>query len=301
MSRSFFAAFCTVVALSLAAPGAAQGPSASSHRLLATTAELATALKDPEVVILHIADRAAAFEEGHIPGARFVRYADFAVNGERELGSELPAVAEIQRVFEAVGVSNTSRVVLYGASPVAAARAFFTLDAAGHPRVALLDGGLRAWRAEGRPVETGAAKPVTRGHFTAVLNPARVASAQLIQQEMSRGGIALVDVRPDAEFLGTDGGMAGHHAAGHIAGASQLPWNALMQEDGRFLPRAQLQAKLTAAGAAAGKPVVSYCMVGMRASVVYFVARHLGYDAKLYDGSIVDWSMRKLPVTTGRQ
>ncbi len=189
---------------------------------------------------------------------------------------------------------------MYAASPVTAARAFFTLDAMGHDNVAILDGGLRAWRDEKRPIETGPAKQSPKGEFTPVLNAARVATAQQIQQLMPTASIALVDVRPDPEFLGTDGGMGGMHAAGHIAGAKQLTWNELVGPDGRFLPRDQLQAKLTAAGATSGKPVVAYCMVGMRASVVYFVARHIGYDARLYDGSIVDWSMKKLPVTKGR-
>src|SRR4029450_6412708 len=142
------------------------------------------------------------------------------------------------QVFEAVGVSNTSRVVVYSASTVAAARAFFTLDAMGHPRVALLDGRLRAWRAENRPTESGAAKAVAKGSFTPVLNPARLATAQQIQQQMASGGSALVDVRPDAGDLGTDGGM-GMHAPGHIAGAAQLPWDTLVGSDGRFLPRDQ--------------------------------------------------------------
>ncbi len=265
-----------------------------------STAELAAAAKDPSLVILHVADRPSAFEEAHIPGARFIRYADFAIDGDQSVGSELPPVAEAKRVFEAVGVSNHSRVVVYTASPVTAARAFFTLDAMGHDKVAILDGGLRAWRDEKRPIETGPAKPSPKGEFTPVLNAARVATAQQIQQQMPTASIALVDVRPDPEFLGTDGGMGGMHAAGHIAGAKQLTWNELVGPDGRFLPRDQLQAKLSAAGATSGKPVVAYCMVGMRASVVYFVARHIGYDARLYDGSIVDWSMKKLPVTKGR-
>jgi thiosulfate/3-mercaptopyruvate sulfurtransferase len=94
--------------------------------------------------------------------------------------------------------------------------------------------------------------------------------------------------------------MAGAHAAGHIDGARQLTWGSLVGPDGRFLPVGELRAKLTSAGATPGKPVVSYCMIGMRASVVYFVARHLGLDARLYDGSIVDWSRRRLPTKTGR-
>ena len=133
------------------------------------------------------------------------------------------------------------------------------------------------------------------------LNASRLTSAQQIQQQMAAKAIALIDVRPDPEFLGTDGGMNGMHAVGHIEGAKQLPWDTLVAADGRFLPRDQLQARLAAAGAVPGKPVVSYCMVGMRASVVYFVARHLGHDVQLYDGSIVDWSRRRLPVKTGRE
>ncbi|MGH9176129.1 MAG: rhodanese-like domain-containing protein, partial [Vicinamibacterales bacterium] len=118
MSRCLFAAFWTVLALGAAVPRAGAQTAPPARGLLFSTAELATALKDPDVVILHVADRPSVFEEGHIPGARFVRYADFAVDGGQGLGSELPSVAEIQRIFRAVGVSNGSRVVVYGVSPV---------------------------------------------------------------------------------------------------------------------------------------------------------------------------------------
>lgn len=124
--------------------------------------------------------------------------------------------------------------------------------------------------------------------------------AEWIASRLETPQIALVDARPDDEFTGSDGGMGGAHAAGHLPGARQLVWDALVSREGRFLPDDQLHAKLEAAGAKPGVPVVSYCMVGMRASVVYFVARHLGYDARMYDGSIVDWGRRMLPVKTGR-
>ena len=276
-------------------PAVAQTPRGD---MLVSAAELAKRLSDADVVVLHVGDRESAFADGHLPGARFVRYGDFAVEGDRGLGSELAAADQLKRVFEAAGVSDNSRVVLYGTSTVAAARAFFTLDAAGHARVALLDGGLTAWKAGNRPIETGPAKAHARGTFTPKINAAKVTDAAFIQQQA--GSIALVDVRPDPEYLGTDGGMGGAHAIGHIAGAQQLPWNALVGSDGRFLPRAELEAKLKAAGVTGGKPVVPYCMVGMRASVVYFVARYLGHDARMYDGSIIDWTQRKLPTKTGR-
>jgi thiosulfate/3-mercaptopyruvate sulfurtransferase len=269
--------------------------------LLVSPAHLARQLNDPALVILHVADRESSFTEGHIPGASFVLYGDLAVDGDRSVGSELPPIDALERVFEAAGVSDNTRVVIYGSSTVAAARAFFTLDVVGHPRVALLDGGLTAWKAEGRALETGRAPSARRGTFTPKVSLARLADAALIQQQMAIGGISLLDIRPDAEYLGTDGGIGGMHTPGHIPGARQLPWNTLVREDGRFLSPPELEVKLRAAGVATGKPVVTYCMVGMRASVAYFVARYLGYDARLYDGSIMDWTQRKLPTTTGRQ
>lgn len=298
MHRPFVIAVALAAIVSLTA--AAQTPKPSSQGLLVTARELAASLTDPNLVVLHVTDRASAYQEAHIPGARLLLYADYAIPGPDDVGSELPPPAQAKQIFEAVGVSNTSRVVIYGTSTVAAARAFFTLDAMGHPHVALLDGGLHAWQAESHPTESGPGEPSPKGRFAPVLNAERVASAQQIQQQMKSGGIALVDVRPDPEYLGTDGGM-GRHAPGHIEGAAQLPWDTLVGSDGRFLPREQLQAKLAAAHVVSGKPVVAYCMVGMRASVVYFVSRYLGYDARLYDGSIVDWTQRRLPVKTGRQ
>ena len=279
------------VALALAC-----GTPLAAQPLLVSATDLAAMLKDPNVVVLHIAERGAVFEEGHIPGARFVRYGDFAIEGADSVGSELPAADIVKRVFEAVGVSDTSRVILYGQSPVAAARAFFTLDAFGLRRVGLLDGGLRAWRDAQQPLEKGSSVSPARGTFTPRLNPQRIADAAFIQKHVAGQSMALLDVRPDDEYFGNNT-MGGAHAPGHIAGAKQLTWNSLVGADGRFLPRPQLQQKLEAAGVASGKPVVAYCMVGMRASVVYFVSRLLGHDVKLYDGSIVDWSRRKLPTT----
>lgn len=290
----------TRVAMVIACAAAAFAAVRIAPSLLVSASELAALMNDPSAVVLHVADDRRVFEEGHVPGAAFVKYADFAVDGPGALGAELPPLAQLERVFEAAGVSDSSRVIVYGSSPVAAARAFFTLDAIGVARVALLDGGLKAWRAEGRQVETGAGRPRRPGRLTPRLDPRRIADAAFVLERARRHpATALIDVRPDPEFLGTGGGQA-MHPPGHIDGARQLPWTMLVASDGRFLPRDALDAKLRAAGAAAGTTVVPYCMVGMRASVVYFVARHLGYDARLYDGSVIDWSQRGLPLKTGR-
>ncbi len=128
----------------------------------------------------------------------------------------------------------------------------------------------------------------------------RVVSADWIKERLSSPKMTLLDARPDAEFTGADGGMGGAHVKGHLPDAQQLVWNSLLDSSGRFLPDAELKKKFEAIGATKGTPLVSYCMVGMRASVTYFVARHLGYDARMYDGSIVDWTRRKLPAVMGK-
>jgi thiosulfate/3-mercaptopyruvate sulfurtransferase len=280
---------CVVAAL----PAGAQ----ESRGLLVSAADLIPRIDAPELVVLHAGDRPSEFEAAHIPGARFARYREFAVNGPDGLGSELPAPGDLAALFRQWGISAEADVVVYAASPVAAARLFFTLDAAGHPRVRVLDGGLRAWQEAGGSVATGPERHrAARGiPFAPRMNEARLATAAWIQRQLLQQAIALVDVRPDDEFTGADRGHGGAHVAGHIAGARQLPWNTLVDDRGRFLPDEALRRHLEGAGAAAGRPVVAYCMIGMRASVVYFIARHLGYDARLYDGSIIDWGRRGLP------
>jgi thiosulfate/3-mercaptopyruvate sulfurtransferase len=191
-------------------------------------------------------------------------------------------------------------VIIYG-SPIAATRLFFTLDYFGHPYARVLNGGLNAWKASGGALATGAAAATTSAAaLTPRLQPDRVVSADWITARLSTGRMTLLDARPDNEFTGADGGMNGMHVKGHLPDAQQLVWNTLLDASGKFLPDTELRKKYEAIGASKGTPLVSYCMVGMRASVTYFVARHLGYDARMYDGSIVDWTRRKLPAVMGK-
>jgi thiosulfate/3-mercaptopyruvate sulfurtransferase len=286
---------------------------ADTPGLLLTPAALAAALKDPATVVVAVGNSEDDFIAGHIPGARFVRYDDIAINADG-LSSELPPVDQLRRVLAAVGIGDTSRVVIYGA-PIPAARMFFTLDYLGHPSAKLLNGGLNAWKASGGAVEIAPAPKVAAATLAPKPRPDRVVSADWIKErlssptlrqaqgrpEQSRGAkMTLLDARPDAEFTGADGGMNGAHVKGHLPDARQLVWNSLLDAKGQYLPDAELRKKFEAIGASKTTPLVSYCMVGMRASVTYFVARHLGYDARMYDGSIVDWTRRKLPAVTGK-
>lgn len=274
---------------------------AATSGLLVSPSELAAMLKDPAVVVIAVGNQSGDFESGHIPGARFVRYGDIAIDIDG-LQSELPPADQLRKVFAAAGISDRSKVIIYG-TPIAATRMFFTLDYFGHPYARVLNGGFNAWRANGGAVETGPSRGprLDAGvSLTARVQADRVVSADWIKERLSTNKMTLLDARPDAEFTGADGGMNGMHVRGHLPDAQQLVWNTLLDSSGKFLPDAELRARYAAIGAARGTPLVSYCMVGMRASVTYFVARHLGYDARMYDGSIVDWTRRKLPAVMGK-
>src|SRR5581483_11021672 len=144
---------------------AAAAPAVRSD-MLVTTNWLAQHLKDPKLVILHVSRDRKAYDDGHIPGARFLALSDIAVTREGIL-NELPPAAALKEVLERAGVSDDSRVILYGDSSVLpATRAYFTLDYLGHgDSAALLDGGLPKWTAESRPVEKDA-PPARQGKLT---------------------------------------------------------------------------------------------------------------------------------------
>jgi thiosulfate/3-mercaptopyruvate sulfurtransferase len=286
---------------------------APSSGLLVSADELAAMLADPAVVVVAVGTSPDEFTGGHIPGARFVLYRDIAPDVDG-LQSELPPIDQLRRVLANAGIGDRSKVIIYG-STIAATRLFFTLDYFGHAEARVLNGGLAAWKARGGRLETGSPRSLPAPALTPKPQPDRVVSADWIRERLStptlrqapggpegsRGAkMTLLDARPDPEFTGSDGGMNGMHVVGHLPDARQLVWNTLVDSTGRFLPDAELRKKYEAIGASADTPLVSYCMVGMRASVTYFVARHLGYDARMYDGSIVDWTRRKLPAVKGR-
>jgi thiosulfate/3-mercaptopyruvate sulfurtransferase len=261
--------------------------------LLVTTTQLAARLDDPRTVVVHVGRDRASYDAGHIPGAQFLALS--SIVAERAgVPNELPAPEQLETAFEGVGVSDPSRVVLYGdLAGLAAARAFFTLDYLGKTDAALLDGGLEQWRVENRPVQT-AASAARRGALTVRLRPDVLADADYIRANLGNDStFVLIDARPPAEFSGETPGE-GITRPGHIPGAHNIFWRTSLVSDTDMRLRSPevLAAAYTLADADQDDTVVTYCRTGVQASHAYFVARYLKRPVKMYDGSMIDWSRR---------
>ena len=246
------------------------------------------AKKPAGVTVVHVAQNAAAFEAGHIPGARFLPVS--AVAARRGLVSnELPPVDEIDAALEAAGIGDSGRIVLYSDDPLLAARAFFALDYLGHGnRAALLDGGFGKWKAEGLPVEAGQAA-AREARFTPRIDEKRLMTIEALKPLAGTRSVSLVVARPPAQFTGSDPSDTVSRP-GHIPGAKSIFWKTLLAADGTLLPPERLREIHTAAGIDPRRRAISYCRSGVQASMSHFVLRYLGYDAAMYDGSYSEWS-----------
>ena len=286
----------------LVAPRAAAQPSAreAADSLLLTTGELRDRLTRGNVVLLHIGEP-ADYKAGHIPGARFLPY-DAISQRRNGLVLELPPVSALHSLFESLGVSDESRIVLYWSkdwySPTT--RVFLTLDYLGlGERTSILDGGFAAWKAAGGPVTTAVPSPT---HGTLTIHPRSdvIVDATAVRSAIGDARAVILDARDPRFYTGQATGM--HVREGHVPGAKNLPFTTLFDERGTFKPRETLEKLMDAAGATPDKRVISYCHIGQQATVVYFAARLLGREARLYDGSWDEWSrLSELPIDTGRR
>lgn len=268
--------------------------------MLVTAAWLAAHLSDPGLVVLCIDSSPEFYSRGHIPSARQIKLEDIAVTRDG-IPNEFPPVEDLRKTFAAAGVSNSSRLVLYGErSNLFAARAYFTLDYLGVAgRAALLDGGIDKWTAEHRPLstETPRVKPAA---LTISLRPEiLVDTAAMRDLAKKPEAVTLIDARPTKEFSGEQLSEE-VTKAGHIPGASSLFWMDMLvsRENPVLKPEVDLRRMYSALNAKADQPLVTYCRTGMQSSFDYFVAKYLGYDPSMYDASFFEWSKNNLPVET---
>jgi thiosulfate/3-mercaptopyruvate sulfurtransferase len=229
---------------------------------------------------------------GHIPGAAFMDVDGELASAPGERGRHpLPDAEAFQAAARRAGIGPDSLVVAYDeAAEGGAARLWWLLRHFGHEHVAVLDGGLRGWRVDGGPLETGAAEPAT-GAFSARPGEGDMREAEELAAPLA--GFLLLDARAPERYRGEVEPI--DPVAGHIPGAVNLPF-AELAPDGRFLPAEDLRARFEAAGAAPGRELVAYCGSGVTACVLLLAAEVAGLEpGRLYPGSWSEWSGRGLP------
>ena len=291
--------------------GAGQKKNAPSVRseMIVSTSWLAGHLNDPKVVVLHVARERTHYDGGHIPGARFVGWGEITATRDG-VPNELAPVADLQMLFERLGIGDEARIVLYGDnSGLSAARAYFTLDYLGHgARAALLDGGLEKWKTERRTISTGMVETKT-ARFTPRVRASAVTNLDVVRDlswtatNISSPGVVLIDARPVDEYTGAKPGD-GVSRGGHIPGAANVFWmqNVVSKENPALRSAAELRRTYEEAGAQHGRTIVTYCRTGGQASHAFFTLKYLGYDVVMYDGSFFEWSNTEgTPVVAGEK
>ncbi len=271
--------------------------STSDPQLLVSTDWLAAHLGAPDLRILDASwhmpetgrDARREYDHGHIPSARF-----FDIDEISDKQSELPHMAPPVEKFisrmRAMGIGDGHRVVVYDSVGLfSAARVWWLFRLFGKEDVAVLDGGLPKWKAEGRPLED--MPPILRDrHFTARRNAGLVRDVTQVAATAKLGDAQIVDARAPSRFRGEEPEPRPDLRAGRIPGSRNVHYASLLNPDGTMKDEAGLRAVFEAAGVDVGAPVVTTCGSGITAAIVSLALERLGNRRHaLYDGSWAEW------------
>ncbi|KAJ56963.1 3-mercaptopyruvate sulfurtransferase [Actibacterium mucosum KCTC 23349] len=277
-------------------------------KTLVSTDWLAAHLKDPDLRIFDASwhmpasgrDGAAEFEQRHIPGARFFDIDEIS-DSRSALPHTVPPVEKFMSRMRALGVGDGHQVVVYDSHGLfSAARVWWLFRLMGKTDIAVLDGGLPKWLADGHPVDD--LPPVIRDrHMTVSRQANLIKDVTQVAAASKLGDYEILDARAAERFRGDVPEPRPGLRAGHIPNARNIPFGTLLNDDGTMKSPDDLRAVIETAGTDLSKPVITSCGSGVTAAIINLALERIGHrHHALYDGSWTEWGMYDdLNVATG--
>lgn len=262
------------------------------REILVSTDWLEGNLSDSLLVVLHYGMK-TEFKKEHIPGARYVSIWDILVKTEQGLRHELPREKDLTRVLRSWGLNNNSRILICyqdGNAITMAARLYYTLDYAGlGEQVSMLNGGLKAWKEEGRAISQDITD-FEKGNIDIRIKDSVRISKEEVLASLGKKDVAIIDARPVERYYGTEQDTNSDRQ-GHIPGAVNIPYFQVTREgfSHLFKTKEELHQLFSDYKIPEGASLITYCGTGIWASPLYFTAKLLGYPVRFYDGSFQEW------------
>lgn len=258
---------------------------------LVSTDWLAENLNNKDIIILQVGYSKKEFDfGGHIPNSRFL-WVDWLINSTPDLSTEMPSVEKAKMVFEQLGIKQDSKIILIyqGSNITITTRMFLVFSYFGfNEQTSILNGGFETWKKEQREVSKTTSE-IIKTNLNIKINSSVITDSDFIKSNLDNPEVKIVDARTKNFYDGNGGGVL---RQGHIKGAKNIIYNSIIDSTFKLKSIEEMQKFFDDAGITKGSNIVSYCHVGQQATVIYFAAKILGYNAKVYEGSFEDWNVR---------